>query len=254
MANEPYTNSFSHILGGSNQFTRRWGANSGDAGVDPLITGYHFIHFAYFPDFTSLLPTNISMNIGQIKYALHSVCSAVTLPGATVNKAEFTGLGGVKFFYPTNVDWDNTVTLRFTEMSGAPIHNIIHAWVKQIGDYRSGINMSATKTAKANFTASMYYWTTRPDGESVEFASLITGMFPTKDPTDQFGFDVNTYDKLELDIDFSCDVVWQESWVYDQCQTLAQQRKTGALGFVQKTYATQDSEDGGTGAGSQSNG
>jgi len=252
MARSSFTNSFSHLTAGDNQFSRRWGSNDGRTAVDPYLSGYHFIHFQHWPDFKSLLTVNKQMSAGDMKRALHSLCTSVTIPGATLNKAEFNGLGGTRFFYPTTADWDNTVSMRFTEVSGAVVHNIIHAWVKQISDYRTGVNMSASPTSKNNFTASMYYWTTKPDGVSVDFHSLITGMFPTKDPTDQFGHDLTTVDKVELDIDFSCDVVWQEEWTYDACARWASNYKEDSASWTQETYGIMDSQLG-TASPSQSN-
>jgi len=52
---------------------------------------------------------------------------------------------------------------------------------------------------------------------------LATGMFPTKDPTDMFGHDLEAIDKLELDIDFSLDVLYHESFTFERCQNLATQ-------------------------------
>lgn len=237
-----FTNSFNHLSNGGNMFSRRWGANSESFAVDPYITGYHFIKFAHFPNLTSMLPSTSSMNLAQIKNALCSLCTSVTIPGATLNKAEFTGLGNIKFFYPTNADWDNTVSLRFTEMSGAPILRIFHAWTQLICDYKSGINY-ADYVTKSNYTASMYYWTTRPDGITVEFHSLITGMFPMKDPTDQFGHDLTTIDKLEIDIDFSCDIIYQEDFTYAACSSYAQEYRSGSADFRNVVYPSSDSAE-----------
>lgn len=209
-----------------NQFSRRWGSNNPATAVDPYITGYHFIKFRHFPSLTNMLAeAGHSYAEGGEKRVLESSVTSVTIPGATVNKAEFQGLGGIRWFYPTNADWDNTITLRFTEWAGAQIHAIIHAWVKMISDYRAGVMRTNQETntapTKADFTASMFYWTTRPDGLSVDYHSLATGMFPTKDPTDLFGHDLTAIDKLELDIDFSVDVLWHESFTRRLCQEFA---------------------------------
>jgi len=232
-----YTDSFMHIANGANKFTRRWGSSkeSTDA-VDPYITGYHFINFKEFPTLGSRMLSTGPKQTGQLQRTLESVCTSVTIPGATLNNAEFTGLGGTKFTYPTNADWDNTVSLRFTEWSGAVVHNIIHAWIKMICDTRYGINTSSLLegTTKKDFVAAMWYWTTKPDGYNVDFHSLITGMYPTKDPTDQFGHDLATVDKLELDIDFKCDVIWQEEFTYVACKKKAQEYHDGG----RKTFDT----------------
>ena len=62
----------------------------------------------------------------------------------------------------------------------------------------------------------------KPDGYEVEYYSCMSGLFPLKDPTDQYGGDITTYDKLELDIDFSLDYLWHEPWVKANCQSYAE--------------------------------
>lgn len=213
------------VLSGNNRFSRRWGSNNSDVAVDPYITGYHFIKFQHFPNLDTVL-SEVATQYDSVTNVLESLVTSVTIPGATVNKAEFQGLGGIRWFYPTNVDWDNTITLKFWEMSGTPVHSIIHAWVKMIGDYRAGVtravpSVTGKTPTKSDISASMYYWTTKPDGFSVSYHSLATGMFPTKDPTDMFGHDLTAIDKLELDIDFSVDVLYHEGFTRKQCQALA---------------------------------
>jgi len=214
-------NSFNAIKSGSGAFTRRWGSSAIDA-VDPYITGYFFIRFTNFPDLIPILNQMYSDNPYSsgidMKNALQSSCTSVTIPGGTVNKTDMYGLGGIKYGYPTNVEFDNTISLRFNEWQGAPIYRIISAWVKLIRDYRSG---SATATTKSDFAASMYYWTTAPDGKSIATAFLFTGIFPMRDPADQFGHDLTANDKLETDIDFNADVMWQEKSISDRCQRYA---------------------------------
>ena len=219
------TSAFAPLISGANNFTRKWGGTQNS--VDPFISGYFFVRFSYLPP--ALIdnirhaggPDNLGQ-IGDVKSVLAASSLAVTIPGGTVNKAEFIGLGGVKWAVPTNVDWDNTVTVRFLEFSGLPIHAIFHGWVRMIRDYRAGVsNLNNGSYSKSDYAATMYYWTTRPDGQTVEYAACITGMYPMKDPTDQMGADITTYDKLEIDIDFNADYIWHEPWVMQNCQALA---------------------------------
>lgn len=227
MANS-FTTSFEVIKNGANPFSRRWGSNNASSAVDPYITGYCFVKFKHFPSLSNIISEsdNPALSNEQAVNVLTSLVSSVTIPGATLNKAEFSGLGGIKWFYPTNADWDNTITMKFREMAGAPVHAIIHSWVKRICDYRAGImrtdnSSTGGSPTKSDFTSSMYYWTTRPDGRTLNYHSLATGMFPTKDPTDMFGHDIEAIDKLELDIDFSLDVLYHEKFTYDACYGFA---------------------------------
>jgi len=217
-------NSFANIA--RNSFSRKWGGAQSST-ADPYIKGYFHTAWAYLPP---QLPAQIKVPGGpdgisseeNVKQILQSSCLAVTLPGGTVNKAEFTGLGGIKWAAPTNVEFDNTVTIKFMEFSALPIMSIVSGWVRLIRDYRAGVSPLTKNTyGKSQYAGTMYYWTTQPDGITVEYFACISGMFPMKDPMDQFGEDLSTYDKLEMDIDFNADYVWREKWVYDRCVNLS---------------------------------
>lgn len=222
--------SFVPASNGENTFTRKWAGTSGST-VDPYISGYFFTKFTTIP---AQLPGTITENGGtsgltdvkDIKNLLSSACLSVTIPGGTLNKAEFTGLGGIKWAAPTNLDWDNTVSLKFLEFSAIPVFEVIHGWIKMIRDYRTGASSliadatggaGPTAYTRSSYTGTMYYWSTQPNGTIVEYAACVTGMFPQKDPTDQYGGDLSSIDKLELDIDFNADYLWREKWVRDKC-------------------------------------
>ena len=218
-------NNASFVNVANNRFTRKWGGS--ETTVDPYISGYFHTYWQYLP---SSLSTSIGIPGGtatigddvNIKTILQSACLAVTIPGATVNKAEFTGLGGIKWAVPTNVEWDNTVTIKFLEFSSLPILAIIHGWVRLIRDYRTGVSHVLKGSSiyhKSNYSGTMLYWTTRPDTYMIEYYAAITGMFPLKDPTDQYGGDLATNDKLELDLDFNADYIFHESWVRSACDS-----------------------------------
>jgi hypothetical protein len=108
---------------------------------------------------------------------------------------------------------DNTVTMKFLEFSTLPILEIAHGWVRMIRDYRTGVASSDIVYSKANYSTTAYFWTTRANPKDIEYYSCFSGLFPLKDPQDQYGADITTYDKLELDIDFSIDYMYHEPWV-----------------------------------------
>lgn len=251
-------NTFVRMSNGSNRFSRRWGTVS--SSVDPYITGYHFIYFSYLPPSLSKnvkfvgKNTGVDINNGDIKNLLASACQSVTIPGATVNKAEFNGLGNTKWAAPSNVDWDNNCTIKFLEASGLPIFSTIHGWVRMIRDYRSGVSTLDSSSGdnqytKSNYAATCFYWTTEPNGKMVEYHCCMTGLFPSKDPTDQFGHDLTAYDKLELDIDFNVDYLWHEGWTWSFAQQKANEYYGvwGGLnggGVVSVGYGRQDGAEG----------
>jgi hypothetical protein len=212
-----------------NQFDRRFGGTSAGT-ADPYVSGYHFIYFKKLPP---KLATNIGIvnsgsnapNIGgvnQVQQLLSASCLSVTPPGGTLNKTDFTGLGGTKWSVPTNIDYGNTITIKFLEYSSLPIKNVFHGWVRMIRDYRTGVSvLEGNNYTKSQYASTLLYWTTKPDGKTVEYAACYTGVFPTKDPQDLFSGDIGTYDKLEIDMEFSLDWAWHENWVYAECQKWA---------------------------------
>lgn len=240
-------NSFARMTGG-NSFTRKWGTRS--SSVDPYITGYHFTSWAYLPpSLTNAVgqPGGWSQGYGQgaIKNILQSSCLSVTIPGGTLNKAEFNGLGNIRWAAPSNVDYDNNCSMRFLEASGLPIHSIMHGWIRLIRDYRTGVSLltQGESYTKANYSGTVYYWTTEPNGIAVEYHCCMTGLFPARDPSDQFGHDITAYDKLEIDIDFNVDYLWHENWTLSYCRAKAKQYYGDGAAAVDN-YAGQDGQDG----------
>lgn len=211
-----------------NMLSRRWGGhNTGVA--DPYITGYHFIWFEGLPDlFGTADPVTDALNVGDVSKILAATCTGVTPPGGTLNKVEFTGLGGVKWAVPGNLDYGNSVSIKFTEMQGLPITTIMHRWVKAIRDYRTGATEVFSDAdddglgySKKTYSSLLYYWTTAPDAQTIEYYACYDGVFPTKDPADLHASDIESIGKLDIEIEFNCDYVWHEDWVYDKCKSFA---------------------------------
>jgi len=204
-----------------NMLSRRWGGHT--TGVaDPYITGYHFIWFDKLPTFNLDDQASGSLELGQRQKVLAATCTGVTPPGGTLNKIEFTGLGGVKWAVPGNLDYGNSVSVKFTEMQGLPITSMMHAWVKMMRDYRTGAsNQEDTDGgkgySKSSYSSLLYYWTTAPDAKTIEYYACYDGVFPTKDPADLHASDVESIGKLDIEIEFNVDYAWHEKWVYDKC-------------------------------------
>jgi len=218
--------SFSEL--GQNILTRKFGGTN--AGVaDPYTTGYHFIWFDKMPaGLLTYTRQGISglANIGEIQAVLAASCLSVTPPGGTLNKIEYTGLGGVKWAVPGNIDYGNTVSVKFLEFNKTPILDIMHSWVKMIRDYRTGITELVDGTegegyTKKTYAGLMYYWTTAPDARTVEYYACYDGVFPGKDPQDLFTSDVETVGRLDLEIEFNVDYAWHEPWVLEKCSKFA---------------------------------
>ncbi len=227
---------------------RNWGGTSNQLAAEPYISGYSFISWHLPTTLNSFLNANSiagTVALGQEVTASarnstdaghfldHSMLG-VTPPGGTLNKAEFQALGGMKWSVPTNIDYGNSITVKYLEFSGLPILRIHRAWVQMIRDNGSGLTAldgAKGQYNKANYSATLLYWTTKPDGKTIEYYAAYTGVFPTKDPQDAFTGDIASIDKLEVDIDYNVDYIWHEPWVYSLIQnTYAMQAPYGAAG------------------------
>ena len=213
---------------GQNILTRKFGGTT--VGVaDPYVTGYHFIWFDKLPAaLAAYVRDGISglSSIGEMQSVLAASCLSVTPPGGTLNKIEYTGLGGVKWAVPGNIDYGNTVSVKFLEFNRTPLLDIMHYWVKLIRDYRTGITEledgeQGEGYTKKTYAGLMYYWTTAPDAKTVEYYACYDGVFPAKDPQDLFTSDVETVGRLDLEMEFNVDYAWHEPWVYNKCKTFA---------------------------------
>jgi len=219
-------NSFATLL--QNRMTRKFGGTT--VGVaDPYVTGYHFIWFDKLPaNLTKYTQEGVSglSSVDNIQSVLAASCLSVTPPGGTLNKIEFTGLGGIKFSVPGNIDYGTGVSLKFVEFNKTPILDIMHGWVKMIRDYRTGVTdledgEQGTGYSNASYASILYYWTTAPDAKTIEYYACYDGVFPTKDPQDLFTSDVETVGRLDIEVEFNVDYAWHEKWVKDKCQTFA---------------------------------
>jgi len=212
----------------NNILTRKFGGTN--VGVaDPYVTGYHFIWFDKIPPkLTEYMQNSGISSTADIQRVLAATCLSVTPPGGTLNKVEYTGLGGVKWAVPGNIDYGNTVTVKFLEMNKLPILDIMHGWVKLIRDYRTGITdklldkEDGSGYTKKTYAGLMYYWTTAPDAQTIEYYACYDGMFPSKDPQDLFTSDVETVGRLDIEIEFNVDYAWHEKWVYDKCKSFSE--------------------------------
>ena len=213
---------------GDNQLTRKFGGTLVGT-ADPYLTGYHFIVFQNIPEGIVNYTKNMSSGLNstaEMRNVLSAACLSVTPPGGTLNKIEFTGLGGVKWAVPGNVDYGNTVSIKFLEFSKTPILDIMHGWVQLIRDYRTGVTSlvagdDGAGYMKKQYAAMLYYFTTAPDATTIEYFACYDGVFPAKDPQDLFTSDVETVGRLDIEIEFNVDYAWHESWVKDKCKDFA---------------------------------
>jgi len=214
---------------GNQLLSRKFGGTT--TGVaNPLLSGYFFIWIENIP--TALLQYTAEGGSGisstsEIQNILAASCIGVTPPGGTLNAVDFTGLGGVKWTVPSNIDYGNTVSTKHIEFENTPILDIYHGWIKMIRDYRMGITDvlesydDGSGNSKATYACTIYYWTTTPDGKYVQYYACYDGCFPKKDPQDLYSGDVETVGRIDVEQEWNLDYAYHEPWVKDKCQSYA---------------------------------
>lgn len=158
---------------------------------------------------------------------LSATCTSVTPPDGRINVVEFNAIGGAKYQVPGAIEYGNTLQCRFTEFSGLPVFRVIHGWAQYLRNNKTGttfLNSDSSGGAdyvKNNYSAVVLYWTTKPDGRTVEYAAAFSGVFPTQDPIEVFTGDITSVEKVELEISFNVDFVYTDGWVYQEAQKQA---------------------------------
>lgn len=247
---------------GQNIFSRKFGGTTTGT-ADPYISGFWFCWFHRLPpQLTTHISTVVQgvtnvtgpLSNADIQNILTGAALSFTPPGITLNKTEFTGLGGIKWAVPTNIDHGNTISIKYLEFYGTPILTIHHAWVDLIrshvtGDSNIVMNTTSKEATTANtgsgastprknqYSATVLYWTTTPDTNDVQYYASYTGVFPSKDPQDLFTGDVEAVDKLEIEIEYNADYMYHDRYTYDECvkktNTITAKRNT-IRGYAEK--------------------
>jgi len=218
--------SFSNV---ANQLATRYHGGTVEGIAEPYVTGYHHIHWLKLPDIAKVEIEGSSGNLTKDNCSdlLAASCLSVTPPGGTLNKVSFTGLGGTKWAVPGSIDYGDSISIKFLEYSGLPITQIFHSWIKNIRDYRTGVSSTLEAGnqregySKKKYAGTLLYWTTAPDGITVEYSACYAGVFPLKDPQDLFSSDVENVGKIEPEIEFNVDYVWHEQWVHEKATGLS---------------------------------
>jgi len=211
---------------GENILTRKFGGTQFGV-ADPYLTGYHFIWLDILPAKLPLYTRNFNSGLtsnSDIQKVLAASCLSVTPPGGTLSKVEFAGLGGVKWSVPGAIEYGNEVSIKFLEFNKTPVLDIMSGWVKMIRDYRTGTTdlidlPDGSGYSKETYAGLLYYWTTAPDAYTIEFFACYDGVFPTKDPADLYGSDIETIGRLDVEIPFHVDYAWREPWVLAKCES-----------------------------------
>lgn len=233
---------FSNMISGIRD--RNFGGTNANIVAEPYVSGYAYTKWNISSSLQSALNAtggtapgqffnskNMANPVGKLgenaQNILSATCTSVTPPDGRINTVEFNAIGGAKYQVPGSIEYGNQLQCRFTEFSGLPVFRVIHGWAQYIRNNKTGTTyLGSDKSggadyAKNNYSAVVLYWTTKPDGRTVEFAAAFSGVFPTQDPIEMFTGDITTVEKVELEISFNVDFVYTDKWVYDAAQAAA---------------------------------
>lgn len=147
------------------------------------------------------------------------------VPGGTLNFVDVVAMGGTKWGIPSNFDFGDQITLRFRELSGMPVKNMITSWVNLIRHSNSGVSMLPNgEYTKSNWTADLTYFILRPNGLSVEAGIVFEGIYPMSDLSSQIATDITAVDGLTYDVNFHVDAMYWDSNTTAKAQSIVSER------------------------------
>ena len=232
LTNNPFVN---------NKLTRFFGGSKSTK--DPYLSGFFLVQFT--------LPNNIfTGNEGDV---LTAVNVSVTLPDYAIEKQSVNALGGLKFHVPSALAIGDTLSMNFTEYTELPVFNTMRKWSAHIRSNVLGF-ASEQKMAGQNYNQAAYKGAAlivycRPnmsgDNNVIEFACKCDGIWPTNLPMDGLAADIATIDKKDLTINFSCDLVFLDNWVYTDASTFV----SAVLGTASAVESTLTGQGGAAAAG-----
>lgn len=197
--------SYSYWLGGANT------KNAALAQFDPLRTGYGRIFILQMPKFVKhLLPDETEKFKHLLEYANTGIDG---IAGYTVDFGQMTGgYVGTSVDIPTNAKDDtNSVNIKLYEVSGSLVRTYLDFWISGVSDVFAGYSHyhgarkfdSSLVSCQANQTMEAIYVVTDPSGEELEYACLLTNMFPKASPHDHMNYSAGEHNLVDLSIEFT---------------------------------------------------
>lgn len=232
------------------RYGRFFGGGKGEMPLDPYTSGYHFVFFWMPDELTKYIasrfnedregmdstPAIEAKDVPQL-LSIHNL--ALTPPTVTLNKTTMNGIGGTKWQVPTNLDIGDTISARYNEYSGLPIYMIHKYWVQAFHNQYLGIAHSGQYENSSgdiglryqeDYKAVLYYAAMRPDMKNIEFCAKFSGVFPTKIPDDSFASDLATADKVEIDMEYHVDFMYDnDPAITSTIQTLINTSRDGGI-------------------------
>ena len=227
--------------------TRNFGGTSINYSCEPYLSGYCFIKW-YLPKtienfLSSYTPSSDNDQVGfdggggikdSCEQILSAACVGVTPPGQSIDFVEYRGSCGVVWNNPMRVNYGHNLSIKYIEMSGLPVYRIHKCWLDMIRDAHQGVKEKPYEFdvdfQRGNYAGSVLYWTTKPDGVTIEYCCAYSGVVPERDNQEAFAGDIASVDKVELDMSYRIDHLWTDAWVFKEVQKAQKEKQYGGPG------------------------
>lgn len=125
------------------------------------------------------------------------------------------GYAGNQVEIPTGAKDDtNSITVKMYETSGSLIRTYIDFWITGVADPYTGLshyhgardildNSDSLFASQYNQTMEALYVATDPTGEQLEYACLLSNMFPKASNHDHFNYEPGSHDLVDYSIEFT---------------------------------------------------
>lgn len=123
------------------------------------------------------------------------------------------GYAGNTIEVPINAKDDtNSITVKLYETSGSLIRTYIDFWITGVADPYTGLShyhgarelvSSNIVCSQANQTMEALYVATDQSGTEVEYACLLSNMFPKESNHDHFNYEPGSHDLVDISINFT---------------------------------------------------
>jgi len=172
---------------------RHWNSNITH---DPYITGWHFTKFI-LPSFTAEYISGMEHEI-----ILDGHVMSVDLPKIEAEK--YLDLSGQDKLRLTKTP----ACVTFLEMSGTPIHHILTGWFQKV--------IEINKPGDHKTVGKLYYWTTQPNGRTLEYCCCLEDIYPLTNGDHNFSADITINDKLLYKMEFNCSRIDKTKRIQDK--------------------------------------
>jgi len=181
--------------------------------VDPYIGGYSFIKFYVSDEFNRTIDL-IGLDAEFLESLERTFKEVSGMPDIELGTTSISGgFTQNEHLYPSEISKNMTeVNLKFQELSGSPYTKEFEKWVRAIRNPETGLSVLPNRGMK-HYTVSMLYMATSASigsydegvrKQSLEFASLLTCMFPKKISYSKYDFSSGDHSTQEIEQSFAC--------------------------------------------------